>query len=422
MRSTRLAAVLLGAVVAVPACMCGPDGTGADGGGSASGGSSSNGGGASSGGGSSSNGGGSASGGGSGASGGGDSPDASCATVTSTASLEKKAVDIIFVIDNSPSMTAEIIGVERNINGNFTAIIQDAGVDYRVIMLAKHGSATGQQSICVTAPLSGNATCTPPPATPTNGARFFHYDREISSTDSLTRIIDAHRRPDVNGFTDAGISQWLRPTALKAFVEITDDQASGSNGANGPMNAANTFENQLFALQPAVFGTATARNYVFHAITGIAAKPTASDAYLPSEPVQGMKCPEGVNSGSTYQELAIRTGGLRFPVCTPDLFDVVFREVAKGVVSAAQLACDFAIPPPPTGFTLSNKIIVEYTPQGMATQAFNQVNDPAMCNAQSYYRANNRVVLCPQACTAVRANPNGGIAVKFTCEQQGGIN
>ncbi|MGQ0505643.1 MAG: hypothetical protein ACT4TC_10010, partial [Myxococcaceae bacterium] len=53
-----------------------------------------------------------------------------------------RPVDIIFVIDNSGSMTSEIQEVERNINVNFAQIIQASGVDYRVILIAKHGSAT----------------------------------------------------------------------------------------------------------------------------------------------------------------------------------------------------------------------------------------------------------------------------------------
>ena len=97
--------------------------------------------------------------------------DAACASVSAAANLTKKPVDIIFVIDNSSSMTSEIVSVQNNINQNFADIIGKSGLDYRVIMLSHHGSATADQSICVSQPLSGNATCMPPPNRPTNTAR-----------------------------------------------------------------------------------------------------------------------------------------------------------------------------------------------------------------------------------------------------------
>ncbi|MGA9522274.1 MAG: hypothetical protein WBV82_12460, partial [Myxococcaceae bacterium] len=64
-----------------------------------------------------------------------------CESLSDEASLTKKPVDIIVVIDNSGSMTAEIVAVENNINVNFAQIIEQSGIDYRVILLAKHGSA-----------------------------------------------------------------------------------------------------------------------------------------------------------------------------------------------------------------------------------------------------------------------------------------
>ncbi|MBX7101519.1 MAG: hypothetical protein K1X89_27640 [Myxococcaceae bacterium] len=398
------------ALIAAPACMCGPDGTGGAGSGSGgSGGSSASGGAGASGG----SGGSTASGGGTSSSGGsGFNPDASCATETSMATLGRKPVDIIFVIDNSGSMTEEITGVEKNINANFAAIIGDAGVDYRVIMLSKNGSATQTQSICITPPLSGNATCTPPPAKPTNGPRFFQYDTEISSTNSLQKIIQTYKVADPSGAAPGGWSDWLRPEALKAFVEITDDQSA--------MTAAN-FETQLFALTPAQFGTAANRNYVFHSITGVPLKPNPTDAYQPSEPAiaSNSKCSSAVNSGPQYGDLSKLTGGLRFPVCVPDNFSTVFAALGSNVVASAQLACDFAVPAPPQGFTLSNKIIVEYTPASGPLQSFSQVANAGACGASSFYVANGRVVICPMACTSVRANPGGSIAVRFTCEQGG---
>src|SRR5262245_13950664 len=79
---------------------------------------------------------------------GGLAPDAACVATSAEAKLEKKPVDIIFIIDNSGSMTDNIAGVERNINQNFASIIGASSIDYRVIMLSEHGSADDQR-ICV---------------------------------------------------------------------------------------------------------------------------------------------------------------------------------------------------------------------------------------------------------------------------------
>ena len=59
-------------------------------------------------------------------------------------------------------LTDEIVAVQNNINTSFANIIDQSGLDYRVIMLSKHGRATNDQSICISSPLSGNGTCSTP--------------------------------------------------------------------------------------------------------------------------------------------------------------------------------------------------------------------------------------------------------------------
>ncbi|MBK7865138.1 MAG: hypothetical protein IPJ65_42390, partial [Archangiaceae bacterium] len=337
-------------------------------------------------------------------------PDSGCAAVSSQASIGTKPVDIIMIIDNSCSMTEEIIGVESNINNNFAAILNDGGLDYRVILLSKNGSSA-QQRICITAPLSGNATCTPPPARPTNTSRFFQYDYAVGSRDELQLAISRYSTRDPNSFTDAGYRQWLRPDAQKAFLVITDDDSTIT---------ANTFESQLFALQPPVFGTSAAtRNYTFHSIIGLREKANLADGYLPTEPQELQTCDSGVRPGVNYQPLSIQTGGLRFPVCHPDYFNTVFSKIAQGVVAGARAACEFTIPPPPAGFTMFNKIIVNYTPMGTGTpQTFTKVQNAAACGSTNYYVENNKIFLCPQVCMTVQADMQAKVDVIFTCEPE----
>ena len=66
-------------------------------------------------------------------------PDACAASV---AQVQKAKVDLIFVIDNSGSMTAEMTQIKVNVN-NFAQKIGMSGLDYRVVFIvAKATSPT----------------------------------------------------------------------------------------------------------------------------------------------------------------------------------------------------------------------------------------------------------------------------------------
>jgi hypothetical protein len=345
-----------------------------------------------------------------------------CESVSSSANTPP--VDIIFVIDNSGSMTAEIGQVEANINNNFAAIIAAANLDYRVIMVSRHGSAATSQSICVSQPLSGTATCAPPPATPTNTANFFHYSVEIGSTNSFTQVLNSYDIADEHNLAPNGWRDWLRADAHKVFVEITDD--NNTSMTYTAFDAALTDPSM-----GGMFGSAAARKYTFHSIVGIIAKANPADAYGPSEGPAGTpgvftdKCPGdgspnsgAVNHSPEHQQLSILTGGLRFPVCETNHYNTVFNTVAEGVV--AQAACQFVIPPPPiAGFSL-DKIQAVYTPgNGGAPHIFAQVADLAACTGNSAYRDATRVYLCPDACTMVRADEGAQVSIQFTCDDGG---
>jgi hypothetical protein len=332
-------------------------------------------------------------------------PEPTCATVSSTATTTKRPVDIIFVIDNSGSMTNEILAVQNNINVNFATIIGNSGLDYRVIMVSRYGAYTSQR-ICVTAPLSGNTTCSPVPTTNVNGTRFFQYSTAIGSNDSLNKIISTY--PSWSG--------WLRANALKVFVEITDDE-------NTLMTSA-TFETQLFALTPKMFGDATKRDYVFHTIGGFSNNSPVTAPWLPTDPVQTGRCtdttvtPASVSPASSnqFQNLSILTGGLRFPICQHQSFDVVFQKIADGVVEGSQVACEYAVPTPPVGKELA-KTVVEYTPGGGgAKQQFQKVATVGDCAASKFYVENNTIKLCPATCSVVSADASANVQVLFTCD------
>ncbi len=267
----------------------------------------------------------------------------------------KKPVDVIVLIDNSGSMTEEIVGVQKNINTNFATILDGSGLDYRVILISRHGKASSGQSVCIEAPLSGIPAggCTTPPAKPVNNpSKFYHYSTEIGSLDSLCKIISTFTAPDEFMLAPNGWSEWARPEAFKVFVEITDDHAScgaylDKNTVVGGGEAATKFDTDLLALSPAQFAAGASRNYAFYSIVAMAYNNPPTDPYEPTDPVLTTKCPTASNSGTGYQALSVLTNSLRFPLCDTTSYDVVFKAIAQGVIEGAKVSCDFPIPEAP---------------------------------------------------------------------------
>lgn len=340
-----------------------------------------------------------------------------CGVVESEAKLLKEAVDIILVIDNSGSMSEEIMGVQRNINVNFANILQAAEMDYRVVTVSRHGSAD-RNVICIEAPLSGAASCNPPPVTPVFSERFFQYDSKIESHDSFHKILATYRRDptvkdtnrDYSNLSPVGWHPFLRLGARKVFLELTDDEAEGMSWQE--------FDRKLLALDPAQFGTENDRNYVWHSIVGMAEKPSPTEAYLPDEPIQTGICGEVEAPGVQYQELSKMTGGLRFPLCRADAYDTVFRSIASDVITRSEVACDFPVPPPPIGETLDlTKVAVSYRPSADALeQTYGQALNVANCQPNAFYIQNNQISLCPETCALLQKNPTALVKVLFTCE------
>jgi hypothetical protein len=210
--------------------------------------------------------------------------DSACADTSAEATLVRVPVDIIITIDSSGSMDGEIDAVQRNINTNLASILEAGGVDYRVILIGDY------PAICIEAPLSGIASCVRGrPTVPTSGARFFHYDRVIASTNSFQRILETYDTADVHGIAPTGWGGLLRPGAARAFLEISDDDSAVRFG---------DFDADLLALSAEHFGTAAARNYTWHSIIGMVANDPATMAWPP-------------HLTSPADQLHARLGGLR---------------------------------------------------------------------------------------------------------------
>lgn len=363
-----------------------------------------------------------------------------CVIDAAEAELVTQPVDIILVLDNSGSMHEEMGAVERNINQNFAAILTTGGVDYRVILLSRHrrdprttGETQANTSVCVTAPLSGLASC--PGPEPVFTDRFIQYGKKIESFDAMNWLLDAYGTPpDDDNFAEQiealgspllmspmGYGAFLRDGAKKVVLVLTDDN-EGNAGDTNPLTIPQLLQG-LAALSTGHFGTPETPAFTFHSIIGLKAKPDRTAAYLPGEPIQTEKCTARDTTipdvGTFYQELSIRTNGLRFPICEYDAYDAVFRSLAQNVV-VNNIACDFPIPPAPSGSALSlDNVAIQYSPgKGLGAVSFRQAPTLTDCQADAFYITNDRLTLCPATCSAVRANPTASMTVLFTCESQ----
>ena len=373
---------------------------------------------------------------------GGSGGDDTCAATEVEATLKVKPADIIFIIDNSGSMGQEIQGVEQNINVNFAQIIGQSMVDYRVIMLTRHGSSS--LSVCIEAPLSTIAQggCanigTNPPGN--NPGKFYHYSTTVSSHNSLCKVLETFENPsnahkDGFGLAPNGWQAWLRPEALKVFVELSDDgivcsyngktyndqdQVGDTNPPSGGKKVALDYDKDLLAKSPMHFGDTTERNYQWYSLVGLGAKDVNQPLlpHAPADPVTSSKCsPGSVSPGTGYQWLSKGTNALRFPLCNPGGYDVVFQAIAQGVVSGATVPCEFAMPEPGEGEVIDpDTLVVKYTPGGMGMPTeFKQVKTSSLCGPERFYIENDVIKICPEACATLTNDPQAKVDIEVGC-------
>jgi hypothetical protein len=395
----------------------------------------------------------------------------SCGSVEGTPESVSRPIDIIFIIDNSGSMSDQIQEVEENVKTNFADIIAASGIDYRVIMISRYGSSTGPDvgssnyGVCVPTPLGGHDCVGPNGKMPVNGERFFHYSADIESLDGLCVLLESYDEPDEfdpdnNALNDGGIrntwtplaptgwQEWLRPGAFKTFVMITDDDVDcrtqdlipddndrqnfditldDNDNTGGGETAATSFDTALLSLSPEHFGTAETRNYVWHSILGLNENSPGTTAWEPEAAIQTSECGTGDQAagyGTGYQALSRLTGGLRYPICAQGdpaetNFNPIFNEIALGVIETAAIPCEFDFPEV-DGIINPANIKVRYTPSGGGDEIeFNRVTDEGACTtANDFYFDSNttptKLFLCGGACTLVQDDA-GEITLDFGC-------
>jgi hypothetical protein len=299
-------------------------------------------------------------------------------------------VDLIFAIDQSESMDGEIAQVKKNIN-KLTDLLGATKLDYRVIMIARPGPDTF--GVCIPPPLGADGCGD-------NLPRFKRSAQEVLSNDALALYLKTYDSTDPL----LGWSKYIRFDSVKAFVPITDDNATQPP----PVPYWQSFDNEIVKRGSGAFGKATDRNYVFFPIVGAV---SGSD-------VTTVKCStDVVSEGPEYQQLAKLTGGAHFAVCADD-YGPTF--IAMGNAIAAKVLCALPVPPPPTGEVLDPALVnVSATPpSGTTTDLLQDNSKPCNegANGWQYNADKTKILLCGDACKQITDDPETRVDVVFGCK------
>jgi len=341
-----------------------------------------------------------------------------CTSVSEGANNSLQPADIIFAIDNSPSLEDEIAAVRANMN-EFSQAIIDSGIDVHIAMISclpgdcgNSGGGTSEfYGICLDPPLGASDGCqgdpdVAPVSDDTNLPEYLHLSTRVPSFKVLEWIIATY--PDGNDLTDTGWHDILRPGASKHVVVVSDD-ADETHAAD--------FDAAFLALDPLLAG------YKFHGIFAPMSKDDAC-AIDPSEPCCEFAAPlDPTLDWNAYQTLVDGTGGVMGDLCLQD-FDPVFDALAADVISSSEINCEWAIPDPPDDMDLDpNLVNVEFVHDG-DSYVVGRVESAEDCDDVTngwYYDDNENptmIYVCPQTCEWFQSEEDASLTIHFGCESE----
>jgi hypothetical protein len=291
-------------------------------------------------------------------------------------------------------MAIEAVAVQTNMN-RFAQKLLDSGIDVHLVLISSANTSYQMNSacppddfvcalgmlvgsftdfgVCIDAPF-GSGMC-PNDSLPPN---FLHLNYPVGSTNGLQMALDLY--PEYRSM--------MRPNASKHFAIVTDDTSDISAAA---------FTQGVNALDPALFA-----EWRYHGIFSFT------------------DCPDAAEVGTVHQELVTQTQGVAGDLCLQQ-FDPVFDELAMNVVSNAEIACDWAIPPPPPGKSLDKeKINVKFTQTDGTVVDLGRIPPGEACDGREGWHyddeaAPTTVISCPASCDRFRSG-GGKVDVLFGCK------
>lgn len=305
-----------------------------------------------------------------------------CGTITENAIPALMPVDIIWVIDSSPSMGEEISQVQANLN-LFAERIGLSGLDLRVALVAaEEDIATPDRDylgVCIPPPLSAVDQCPD-----VDSPHYRHIRLNVHSSDPLAKMIEAW----------PALSDFIRRDSLKHLVFVTDDDAG-------------------WEIDQAEFLAFVDGN---PSLTGLRIHSIVDEVGYQGSCALDDSCSCGDERGQTYIDLSQQTMGEVFSVCEAD-WDPRFRILEERVVEGTDLPCAFAFPEGSQSVLFSpDEVNIFWAPEGAAESLVPRVDRAAECLDQEgwYYDdpIDPEVIhLCPASCGARR----GMLRLEFGC-------
>lgn len=294
-----------------------------------------------------------------------------CAAVSEEAELIPLPADIIFVVDNSGSMSFEAGEIQAKMNA-FSSQIIASGIDVHVVLVSSYPD--DGNGICIDAPL-GSGGC---PGADDNPPTFTHVDERVSSHNAWETLLATH-------------DQWapaMREESSKHVVVVTDDT---SNMELLP------FHEGFQALDPSY------ADYVHHSV------------------VCHSDCQSAAGIGQRYIDLSIMTGGVAADLCDQD-FQAVFDVLSTEVIGGTELACEFSIPAPPDDMEFDpDQVNLEFHDGMGGVLEIGRVDSASDCPNVTdgwYYDdpvTPELILVCPQTCEQLQGSMNGSISIAFGC-------
>ena len=305
-----------------------------------------------------------------------------CGEVTERAIEATLPIDIVWVIDSSPSMDEEIAQVQSNLNA-FTARIAMAGLDVRVALVAAEADiATADRDflgVCIPPPLSAVDSCPD-----VDSDQYKHIRLNVHSRDPLAKMIEA--APQLSGF--------FRTGSIKHIVFVTDDDAGWGVDAEEFLMTIN--QDPLL------------RGATIHSVVDLV-------GYM-SSCVFDDNCSCGDERGQSYIDLSEQTNGGVFSICEED-WAPLFALLEERVIEGTELPCSFAFPQDTRSVMFSpDEVNVYWTPVGETERVVSRVDDQGRCGDQEgwYYdhpMAPSLITLCPASC----GETQGEVRFEFGC-------
>ena len=305
-------------------------------------------------------------------------------------------VDVIVVVDNSRSMTEEAAQVRQGIN-TFADTLAASGLDHHVVVISAVGAY--ETRVCVPSPLGEGA----PRCGNGESGRLRVIDVEVSS----------HDAPEIAFRTFSEYADFLRPGSLRAFLWITDDDATLD---------ADRVRASFEALVPDGFGPT-----VHHAIVGFFGHEGPAAWNDPSRD----SCESLARVGNTYLRLSqcLTSGGLESDACYPGTIARVceadwtetFARIASRTETVAvdePISCTLRPPDAPEGRLLDfSRLEVTYrsgdeetvlrrssTGRGCLDWHFDDDTHPTA------------IVLCDDVCRRIRRDLDAELEVAVACD------